>query len=428
MRLLYICNDFGIRPDGTKGASIHLRAITGALCHRGHDVWLVSPHPGPGAGHPVRALVKADGGDYRAVPRRLKRWLAERDCDTACALQLRPLLFNEWALDRARAVAADHAIDAVIERLALCSTLGADLARALDVPLIIEANAVLSQEARAFRSVHDDGLVSAIERKTLQAADAVTAVSEPLARQLSGLGVADHRITVVPNGVDVDMFTRVTDDEVASARDALGLWGRQVVGFAGSVKPWHGVDDLIAAFARIAPRVPDASLLVVGDGPMLETLRIQARELELADRVVFTGAVPHSRMAVLVNLMDVAVAPFRPLSSFYFSPIKLFEYMAGGALVVASDLGQIAEVIEHGRSGLLYRAGDVDRLAETLARGLGGLDERWSMIDTARRAVRDRYTWRRAAMATEKVVADAVDARRAATKTAIRSLAGELVP
>ncbi|HYQ82917.1 MAG TPA: glycosyltransferase family 4 protein, partial [Rubrobacter sp.] len=91
---------------------------------------------------------------------------------------------------------------------------------------------------------------------------------------------------------------------------------------------------------------------------------------------------------------DVALAPYpRPAHDFYFSPLKLFEYLACGAPVVAASLGQIAEVIRHGETGLLYPPGELDALVASCARLLEDPDLRRRMGRAAAKEIRDRYTW-----------------------------------
>lgn len=404
MRLLYVCNDFGIAPNGTKGASIHLRAITAALCKRGHQVWIVSPHEGPGDGHPASRLIESVSGEAKETPRRLKRWLGSRGLDTACALELRPLLYNDWAANQIRETANVPAFDAVIERLASCSTLGRELSERWGVPLVIEANAIISQESAAYRSVHNRELVCEIERQSLKQADAVIAVSATLADRIVDLGVDPRRVHTVVNGVDLEMFQSIGEAKIEAARRTWRLGGRQVVGFAGSLKQWHGVDDLLSAFAQLPQEHANTALLIVGDGPMLEKLKTVSDAMGLKDRVIFTGAVQHQQMPEMLALMDIAVAPFRPMTHFYFSPIKLFEYMAAGAMVVASNAGQIADIIEHRHNGLLFAAGEVGDLAKMIQSGLSSPESRRKMAGNALELVQSRYTWDHAAEKTEKII------------------------
>jgi glycosyltransferase involved in cell wall biosynthesis len=180
--------------------------------------------------------------------------------------------------------------------------------------------------------------------------------------------------------------------EVRAAHD---LGDAVVIGFAGSLKPWHGVDLLLEAVARVGDR--RLRLLIVGDGPEGETLRRRAGQPDLTGTVVFTGPVPHARMGDYLAAMDIGVAPYRAPGAdegdFYFSPLKIFEYLAAGLPVVAPRLGQIAEVIEDGRHGLLYTPDDVVALAGRLGALSRDPALRAGMGRAGAALVGERHTW-----------------------------------
>src|SRR5262249_3886498 len=137
-----------------------------------------------------------------------------------------------------------------------------------------------------------------------------------------------------------------------------------LLGFVGGLRPWHGVEALPEVLGRLARRHPGLRLVVVGDGPLRADLERDLRGRDLGRAVVFTGSVPHEEVPALVRHFDVALAPYaRPGHPFYFSPLKLFEYMACAAPVVAAALGQIAEVVRDGETGLLVPPGDAAALA-----------------------------------------------------------------
>ncbi|MBO0712563.1 MAG: glycosyltransferase, partial [Acetobacteraceae bacterium] len=206
-------------------------------------------------------------------------------------------------------------------------------------------------------------------------------VSEPLADALARNGVNECKIDVSPNGVATERFPR-------SHRDRA----RFVVGFAGSLKPWHGLDTLVDAMAE----VPDAHLEVVGHGPLAHLL-----DAIPADRVTRLGARPHSEVIGLMAGWDIGVAPYAPIEHFWFSPLKVLEYMAAGACPVVSDLGDAPQVLGYGRRGVLVPAGDAAALAaeiralaqnRTRATRLGDLARGWvsaerSWSANARRAL-----------------------------------------
>jgi glycosyltransferase involved in cell wall biosynthesis len=165
-----------------------------------------------------------------------------------------------------------------------------------------------------------------------------------------------------------------------------------VVGFAGSLKPWHGTDVLLDAFALLRTEAPRARLLIVGDGPQRDALRERASQLALQGAVVFTGAVPHDEMPAMLRAMDVAVAPYLEMPDFYFSPLKLYEYLASGLPVVASDAGEIGTLIRHAETGVLVPCGNVAALADSLIELQRDQSLR-SRLGNAARLEAERHSW-----------------------------------
>lgn len=409
MRLLYVCSDWGIAPDGTKGAAVHLRAITRGLSDLGHEVSLLHPKGEPGDGHPVGALLQESCDTARDAAKLLRDWLAERSLPQGIGREVRPLIYNAWVTQRAFEALRSHRPAAIVERLSLFGCVGLDLATKLDVPLVLEVNAPLTQEADTFRALQLRSLAAEIETRVLHGADRIAVVSSQLGDRLVAEGVDADKISVVPNGVDPSEFDPFPTREAVRAE--LGLSDAFVVGFSGSLKPWHGVDVLVRVFAELAERDRSAHLLLVGGGPAAAELRALVAEKGLDRRVTFTGAVPHEEVPKLLRAMDVAVAPFLPMEDFYFSPIKLFEYMASGACVVASRIGQITEVIKDGVDGLLCRPGDAEDLARQIDAARRSSALRAELGVRARAKVLDRYTWRRAAEAMVDCVGMAQHAR-----------------
>src|SRR5262249_46748399 len=140
------------------------------------------------------------------------------------------------------------------------------------------------------------------------------------------------------------------------------------VGFVGSLKPWHGLQTLVKAFDRLHAIDPAVRLLVVGDGPERSRLEEDLTARSLLDAVHFTGSVAPAEVPGLLASMDAAVAPYPNLRHFYFSPLKVYEYMAAGCAVVASRIGQLDGLIEHEVSGLLCAPDDPLDLAGALLR------------------------------------------------------------
>ena len=171
--------------------------------------------------------------------------------------------------------------------------------------------------------------------------------------------------------------------------------GTFTVGFVGSMKPWHGVGDLLAAFAQLQAQEPNNRLLLVGDGPARGELQSRADSLGLSSAVHFTGAVSPAEIPAVLASMDVAVAPFHDRANFYFSPLKVYEYMAAGLPVVATDVGQLRDLIESGTTGLLVPPSAPAALASALGRLRREPALRARFGQTARARVLNEFTWER---------------------------------
>ena len=330
MRLLYLSADPGIPVLGHKGASVHVRELSAAFAELGIDVHIASPRIGP-------------EGDRLTVPARLHRIAPV----LAKAHEPRTLRVAVQAQSRVVTTLCQRiGIDAIYERYSLFSAAGVRAASELAVPHVLEVNAPLRDEAARYRTLPHPELAAAFESEVMSATNRVLAVSEPLARALVRDGVEAAKIELAPNGVAAQRFPSPRRDP-----------DRFVVGFAGTMKPWHGLDTLIEAVSH----VPAAHLEVAGHGPHEQLLDRLSGE-----RMTRFGALPHADVIRLMSGWDVGVAPYSPLEGFWFSPLKVLEYMAAGACPVASDLGDTAELLDYGRRGVVIPAGDADALADAL--------------------------------------------------------------
>jgi glycosyltransferase involved in cell wall biosynthesis len=165
------------------------------------------------------------------------------------------------------------------------------------------------------------------------------------------------------------------------------------VGFVGTLKAWHGLAVLVDAFSAFHARHTSSRLLIVGDGPERERVEGDIVNRGLRDFALFTGAVPPAEVPGLLASMDVAVAPYPALTDFYFSPLKVYEYMAAGRPVIASRIGQLKKLIQPGINGVLVTPGDAAELTEALEKLFGDTATRSRLGREARRAVLRDHTW-----------------------------------
>ena len=369
MRIAYITADFGVPVFGTNGSSAHVRAIVRAFRAQGATVDLFASRlDGP---PPV------DLADLRIIelPRASRRLpQAERERRAIAAddvLALKLLEHGPYEL--------------VYERHALWSAAGMAVARQQGIPGLLEVNAPLLEETATFRTLVDHAAAERQVRRAFADASALLAVSGGVARYLDGFAEARGRVHVVPNGVEPGRFLSV--DQVRRADDPV------VVGFVGSLRPWHGLDGLVRAVALLAADGVPARLSIVGKGPERERLEGLAAELGIVGQIEWVGAVPEAEIPQQLARMDIAVAPYPALPDFYFSPLKLFEYMAAGLPVVTTTVGDLPQLVEDGRTGVLVAPDHPAALARAIA-SLAAEPERRQRLGTAARArVIERHSW-----------------------------------
>ena len=398
MKILYLNQSSGIPILGGKGASVHIRELVAAFARAGHSVAVASSvlHKSPwelpaNLGVPVIHIPeKANEPTLLAV----EAFNQTVGTSNSLPKELRYILHNQEVMAQLHHRLRSNPPDFIYERASLFGIAGVLVARQLNVPLILELNAPLTKEQETYRQMSLTDLATAAESWALAQADAVLAVSSQLRDHAISLGADPGRVRVLPNGVDPGLFNPAIPPQ--QVRHRWGLHDGPILGFVGGLRPWHDLKALPPLLHRLIQRYAQLQMVIVGDGPMRIAMEDDLKSLGIRDRVVFTGAVPHEEIPELIRLFDVAVAPYANLDhAFYFSPLKLFEYMACGVPVVGARLGQLVEVVRHGETGLLYDAGDIDDLAGACDRLLRDENLRQYMGAMAAKDVLEHYTWDR---------------------------------
>ena len=378
-RILYVSADPGVPVLGGKGASVHLRAIARALRALGARVLVASPRC-------------STGDEELDLSIELVTFDPVMANDHATAASLRSAV--ERQAEQIRGIACARGVDVVYERFALFNDGGIKAARLLGLPHLLELNAPLREEALQFRSLPHPAVAAELEGTVVGATDRIFAVSEILAEGLVAAGVARTKIEVAPNGVDPRKFPprpRPRDE-------------RFTIGFAGSLKPWHGIEVLLDAFAAAVAEERSLRLEVIGAGPAASLVE---RAPFRRETFAYLGQQTHSATLAAMSRWNAGVAPFLPLRNFYFSPLKVVEYMASGLCPVVSDLGQLRTLVGDGERGLLVPAGDAAALAAAIV-GLSRDRERAAAVGARARAYAlANHTWRQNA---RRVLAAAIAA------------------
>lgn len=370
MRIAYVSADPGVPVFGHKGCSVHVQEIVRAWRARGDEVELFAASRG---GLPPGDLIDLRVHDVA------------RATDGDVAQREREALSGNAKLATQLRHAGDF--DLIYERHALWSYAAMEFAQAALTPSVLEVNSPLVDEQSRHRRLADPTAARQAAKRAFTAAGTVVAVSRPVAEYVSRHLDDDRCVHVVENGVDVARFTphlpqRPESDEFT-------------IGFVGSMKPWHGVETLLAAFTRLLIIVPTARLLLVGDGPLRSEFEtaVDRGGTALRNAVRFVGAVPPAEIPAWLHQMDLAVACPADMDDYYFSPLKVFEYMAAGVPVVASRVGQLAEVIDDGVNGVLCTPGDATSLAAQLMNLHANPALRRRLAQAGRRRAVQRHTW-----------------------------------
>lgn len=385
LKLLYVATDQTI--PGSTGGSVHVLEVARGLAKRGHEVHVMARAGDGGFAHTESEFTLHPARPF--LPHRFFRWTAEK-----MAGQL---------IDR-------FGIDVVLERYYNFGGEGVRAAYGCGVPSVLEVNSPLMD--------HPGSLKSWLDRFLLFRP--MKAVREDLCRKASALvtplpaiilrSVPREKIHPVHWGANVDTFhPGVTAS--GSAKELPIPSGASVVVFSSSFRPWHGAELLVRAAVRVLERSPNTFFLLLGAGPMLGKVKQHAEELGVAARLHCTGAVPYEEMPHYLARAHVGVAPYQPSLhgqlqlGFYWSPLKIFEYMASGLPVVTLDIEPLREIVRPGLEGLLFPENHTERLAEAIGELVSSPERARAMGQSARRRIVSLYSWQVHCETLERVLA-----------------------
>jgi len=311
-------------------------------------------------------------------------------------------------------------------RISMGNFCGVELSRRERLPLIIEYNGSEKWMSHNWGTpLLFDKTVDAVEAVSLHHAHLVVTVSEALREDLIEKGIEDHRIVVHPNGVEVDDFSidRLDKNRISAVRDKYGIPSEAiVVTFVGTFGPWHGAEVLAESASQLLEQktentfdCDDLYFLFIGDGVRQPEVRLAAGDLVKRGQVILTGLVAPTEIPYFLAASDILTVPTvsnNDKSPFFGSPTKLFEYMAAGKVIIASDIGQVSEIFKdapefsdlhsidgknekarQGEIGVRVSSGSVKELSESIAFCIKNTTWRHSAGEMARELVIDRYTW-----------------------------------
>ncbi len=339
------------------GYKTHVLKILEGLKEKGHKVFLLTINDSP-------LLPEVD--NYLTVPHKYLRFYFHRIFPFTGTLNSINILKHIIRLHKL------HKFDIIHERFGLYSYGGIMASKLLRIPHVAEVNGPNIEEKKLFTQdipPIQKFTAKIIRKFCLRLTHHIVAVSNNLKVFLleNRIVKSPNTISVIPNAADVEAFQRHFDTQ--AIRSSMGIPDAFIVMYTGTLQVWYAIEDLISAFSLILKEIPDAFLLIVGEGQARERLENLACQLGIANNVKFMGYINHSKIPEVISIADVVVAPFKELGmTFFGSAIKIFEYLSAGKPIVASKIGQIAEVLQNEYTALLVTPSHVEELANAIVR------------------------------------------------------------
>jgi glycosyltransferase involved in cell wall biosynthesis len=390
---------FGVKAGGSVG---HISGVVNGLLGHGLAVTFASPG-GKLLTRPEAKYLELEPPEHFGIP-----WESNF------------YRFNYDIADQVLASPASGA-DFIYQRLSVANYSGVLLSRRLNLPLILEYNGSEAWVARNWgKPLREQELAEAAEEACLRHAHLVVTISSVLEDELAARGVPRERIVTYPNCIDPEMFdpARFSSADVAQLRASYGIApGAVVVTFVGTFGQWHGADVFARSVRHLLDEHTDWArenklhVLFVGDGLKMPDVRRELGKHAQGSQVTLAGLIAQDRAPLHLAASDILVSPHVPNadgSRFFGSPTKLFEYLAMGKGLIASDLDQIGEILagsprvallgddipsDLAGAALLTEPGNANELEKGIRILVDNPQLRESLGRHAREMALKRYTW-----------------------------------
>ena len=365
MKILY--SAAGTPIPGTHGGSVHALELCRALSRRGHDVHLAALPPSSSGVSQVRL----DGVQIHYLRRLL------------------PVTLLEWTARRAiGSLIGEITPDVVVERFYTFGGGAIAAAHVAGVPAVLEINSPARDYPGSLRDRLDKLTVVRPVARWRQRQLARCAATYATSRHLLPPALQDST-TVIVNGVDTERFTPGPETEDTGPLHCV---------YVSSFRSWHGAEDLVEAVAHCVSRRLPVRATFVGRGPRWMAAKEAAVLAGVEEAIDFVGQVPHAEVAALLAAADIGLAPFAPDQfsalelGWFWSPIKIFEYLAAGLPVVTADIDELRALLP-GDVANFYQASDPLALAEAIMELEADRAAVRRMAAAARTLAEECYTW-----------------------------------
>jgi PEP-CTERM/exosortase A-associated glycosyltransferase len=312
-------------------------------------------------------------------------------------------LLNQWEVLRSLEKRLKYAVEKTAPDVlhahspALNGLAAINVARKYKIPLVYEIRAFWEDAAVDHGTSKEWGiryrLTRALETRVVKGADAVTTICEGLREDIINRGIPKQKITVIPNAVDLERFQYVNHPNLKLQKQ-YNLEESVVVGFIGSFYAYEGLDLLLRAIPLVLKRFQNIKVLLVGGGPQENALKTLAKDLNISERVIFTGRVSHDQVQEYYSLIELFIYPRISIRlTELVTPLKPLEAMARGRIVLASDIGGHRELIEENRTGMLFKADSSEALSQAIIDLLENRNRWMEIRKAAREFIETKRNW-----------------------------------
>lgn len=373
---------YSFRTRGVGAESVHISGIANALEGLGHHVDFESPTGNDPRKH--KGTNPYSSGKKTSLLHRIATHLP------GFLFEIAEIAYNLHAKRHIRRRLKQKEYQLIYERHAFFLTVTSKIAQDSNIPYVVEVNELVGDE-RVRKQPLLTPFAKWCDRQTFQRASRIIVVSPHLKRKiLQEHNIPEDKILVHPNAVEAQLLAQPTDPTQFIKNYTLE--GKLNVGFMGWFVQWHRLDLLVNAFAQLVRQHPelDPNLVLIGDGPLKESLIQQAREQGVQDHLTFTGPIAHNDVPAMIRAMDIAIIPH---SNEFRSPIKLFEYMAQARPVIAPATEPISSVTTHNQNALHFPPLDQDALTKQLLLLATNPQLRQNLGNHALEKVKNHHTW-----------------------------------
>ncbi len=375
-------------PRIVGGIARHCNGLARALAHNGHDVHVVTlDFPGAPIYEELNGIKVYRASTELGHPNFLT-WA---------------FLFNHFLEKKMAGVSRNVDFDVVHVHDWLTGFAGISFKHQMQKPLVSTIHGTEIGRAQGLHNP-DSLTIDGIEWWTTYEANKIIVTSASMKAEIQGhFRLPPEKIEIVPNGIDTKRYNASVDQSAVKGRYGVHP-DEKLVLCVGRLVPQKGIEYLIRAVPRIAERYPEAKFIIVGEGWLRGHLEYIARSTGHQWKITFTGWVPDQELIALLNSADALVVPsiYEPFG------IVALEGMAAGVPVVASDVGGLAEIVEHEHTGILAYSRSPESIAWAVGRVLSDPDHSKEMVQNAQEMVQKTYSWEAIAMKTAKIYKEVV--------------------